>query len=85
MFRRIVLVLGLWGLGSLPAVAQEMPSWAAPLELSTNAPQGPPPVPEPPIIVEAPVGDGLALLALLGVGYAALRLRRRDPRSAFPL
>ena len=76
MLFRLVLVLGLWASVSFPAVAQEMPSWAAPQELTDDPP--PPSAPSPPGDPSpVPVDGGLALLALAGAGYAAHRLRRR--------
>lgn len=82
--RAFMLILGFVAVTAVSAPAQEMPSWAAPQEL----PDRPRPAPElapfecpeanPNCIdVEpAPVGGGLALLALLGTGYAVRRLRR---------
>lgn len=79
MLFRTALVLGLCAAPLAPALAQEMPSWAAPDEI------GPPP---PNVDPDARVGpdlppdpspvplDGLAWMALVGAGYAARRLRR---------
>jgi hypothetical protein len=82
MLRHSVLAL-LVGFGG-GAVAQEMPSWAAPSNDGGFAVRsnGPPDVFEPPVLPAyppaVPVDGGLALLALVGAGYAARRLRRED-------
>lgn len=81
MLRHSVLAL-LIGFGG-GAVAQEMPSWAAPSNdhgfgmRSNSDPVGafePPDLPADPPPV--PVDGGLALLALAGAGYAVRRLQR---------
>jgi len=81
MLRYSVLAL-LVGFGG-GAMAQEMPSWAAPSNdrgfavRSDSDPPGafdPPDLPSNPPPV--PVDGGLVLLALAGAGYAARRLRR---------
>jgi hypothetical protein len=83
MFRHSVLVL-LLGCGS-GAVAQEMPSWAAPsndrgfaTRSGGNSPGAFEPPDFPPDPAPVPVDGGLALLALAGAGYAVRRLRSED-------
>lgn len=87
--RVFFLAVGLLFASAAPAIAQEMPSWAAPQEASEadrpsqrqarpdhngpfDCPQANPNCID---IDPAPVDGGLALLALLGAGYAARRLR----------
>jgi len=81
MLRHSVLAL-LIGFGG-GAMAQEMPSWAAPSNdrgFSVQSDSDPPSAFEPPDFppnpAPVPVDGGLALLALAGAGYAARRMRR---------
>ena len=64
---------------AVPAVAQEMPAWAAPQQLPDDPPpQQRPAMPDGPTLYDPlPLDGGLALLALAGAGYAVRRLRRR--------
>lgn len=87
--RVFLMAAGLLIASAAPAIAQEMPSWAAPQgasEADRPAQAQPPPSDGGPFqcpavnpncvdIDPAPVDGGLALLALLGAGYAARRLR----------
>ena len=85
---RLALIVGLFAVTAMSAPAQEMPTWAAPQELperTAQASEAPEPCPNANPndcignggdIPAAPVDGGLALLALLGAGYAVRRLRR---------
>lgn len=84
---RLALVVGLLAVTAVPTPAQEMPTWAAPQELPERTAGNPEHLapfdcpnanPNDCIgdIPAAPVDGGLALLALLGAGYAVRRLRR---------
>jgi hypothetical protein len=87
--RVLLLLFGLVIGTASPAFAQEMPAWAAPQE-SPQAPSSdaeafspspgafecPAANPNCRDIDPVPVDGGLALLALLGTGYAVRRLRR---------
>ncbi|MEP0548665.1 MAG: hypothetical protein ABJF88_17150 [Rhodothermales bacterium] len=87
--RRLALVVGLLVATAAAAPAQEMPEWAAPQEAERPQPPGslesfecPNANPNCRDINPAPVDGGLALLALLGTGYAVRRLRRRSEGGA---
>ena len=86
---RSLLVLCLLAVMAGPVSAQEMPAWAAPQQIPESGPsdgarvgptmgpfQCPRANPNCEDITPAPVDGGLALLALLGTGYAVRRLRR---------
>ena len=93
---RLSLFLGFLAVMAGPVSAQEMPAWAAPYEPGSSQPDedlargGPTMGPfECPManpncvdIDPAPVDGGLALLALLGTGYAVRRLRRDDDHDS---
>ena len=78
-FRYIALLAAL--LVAMPVTAQSLPDWAAPSSPPPTFEEPPaeavPTLPGDP--TQVPVDGGLGLLALLGVGYAARKLRlRRD-------
>lgn len=88
--RRLALLVGLLVATAGAAPAQEMPEWAAPQETSQRSqPPGsldsfecPNANPNCIDVNPAPVDGGLALLALLGTGYAVRRLRRASDEGS---
>ena len=84
---RFVLASGLLVLLAVAVaggVSAQVPSWAKPIDqaepASAPAPTNDlgPGFPNDPVLEDVPIDGGLGLLALLGAGYGAMRLRGRE-------
>ncbi|MEM9996379.1 MAG: hypothetical protein AAF809_01665 [Bacteroidota bacterium] len=67
---------------TLPAGAQSLPEWAAPLDPVPPSSPAPSPAEAVPTLpggpTQVPIDGGLGLLALAGAGYAVRKLKQRQ-------